>query len=62
MKLSDMFLLGFLSILIGLAILPNSLQELAYKGLGILLLFSIVVGIIIVLFHFYCSKTKPLGG
>ena len=49
MKLFDIFLIGGIMLLVGLAILPTPLRPFAIKGVGVMIIFSIIVGFIILL-------------
>ncbi len=50
MKITDIFLIGGIMLLVGLAILPTPLRHFAIKGVGVMLIFSIIVGAIILVY------------
>ena len=49
MKIFNILLISGILLLVGLAIIPTSLRPFAIKGVGVMIIFSIIVGFIIVL-------------
>ncbi len=58
MKATNTLLTSGIMLLVGLAILPTPLRNFAIKGVGVLFLFSIIVGLIILFVGAISPKYK----
>lgn len=53
----DYIIIGVILIITGLSLFDNPLQNYAIKGVGILILFSLIIGFVILLIGVYYNLT-----